>query len=380
MIDRFDATLFKSRFACQVSGFDPENFGFDRKEARKTDRFVQFATIAADEAVRDSGLVPEEEDLSRIGVLIGSGFGGIDSLEKEIRDYTESEPPRFSPYLITKIIINIISGSVAIKYGFRGPNYAIASACATSSHCIAAAVDQIRLGRADVMVAGGSEACISVTGVGSFNAIHAISTNNDEYKTASRPFDNTRDGFVMGEGAGVVVLEEYEHAVKRGATIYAEVAGVGISCDAHHITAPDPDARASSEAMTYALREAGMEPSDVDYINTHGTSTRLGDIAELNGIKKVFGDAAYKLSIDSTKSMTGHLLGAAGAVEFIACVHAIRDCIVPQTINFREEDPEIDYKLDLTLDAPRHRTVRAALSNNFGFGGHNASIILKLLK
>lgn len=380
MTDRFDATLFKTRFACHVKDFNPEDYGFDRKEARKNDRYTQYAVVSADQAVRDSGLNLEEEDLTRIGVLVGSGVGGIETLEQEAFGYRTDAAPRFSPYLIPKMIPNICSGTIAIHYGFRGPNYSISSACASSSHCIGAAYDMIRLGRADVMLAGGSEAPICVSGVGGFNALHALSTNNDEFATASRPFDNTRDGFVIGEGSGVLVLEEYEHAVRRGAKIYAEIAGAAFSCDAHHITAPDPEGRASSEAMEGALRDAGLAPSDVDYINTHGTSTKLGDAAELGAIKKVFGDAAYKLSIDATKSMTGHLLGAAGAIEAIACIHAIRDGIIPPTINFREEDPEIDYNLDLTLSGPKHRSVRVAMSNNFGFGGQNACLVLKSIE
>lgn len=377
IIDRFDTTLFKSRFACQIRDYNPESFGIDRKEARKTDKFTQYAVIAADEAVRDSKLNAEEEDLSRIGVLVGSGVGGIESLQAEMMEYNAEDGPRFSPFLIPKIITNIASGTIAIKYGFRGPNYSASSACASSSHCIGAAVDMIRLGRVDVMLAGGSEAPICIAGVGGFNALHALSTNNDEYLTASRPFDSTRDGFVMGEGAGVLVLEEYEHAVRRGARIYAEVAGSAFSCDAHHITAPDPEGTAASEAMTGALKDAGITPKEIDYINTHGTSTKLGDIAELGAIRKVFGDDAYNLVIDATKSMTGHLLGAAGAIEAIACIHSICDGIIPPTINFKEEDPDIDYRLNLSLNQATHRTVRYALSNNFGFGGQNACLILK---
>lgn len=380
VIDRFDTTLFKSRFACQIPDYNPEEFGIDRKEARKTDKFTQYALIAADQAVIDSKLDVAEEELSRIGVLVGSGVGGIESLQNEMMGFNLEEGPRFSPFLIPKIITNIASGTIAIKYGFRGPNFSASSACASSSHCIGAAVDMIRLGKVDVMLAGGSEAPICIAGVGGFNALHALSTNNDDYLTASRPFDNTRDGFVMGEGAGVLVLEEYEHAVRRGARIYAEIAGCAFSCDAHHITAPDPEGTAASEAMTGALRDAGITPKDIDYINTHGTSTKLGDIAELGAIKKVFGDDAYGLVIDATKSMTGHLLGAAGAIEAIACIHSIRDGIIPPTINFKEEDPEIDYKLNLSLNQATHRTVRYALSNNFGFGGQNACLILKEFK
>ena len=378
-IDRFDASLFKTRFACQVPGYNPDNYQniLDRKEARKTDYFTHFAFIAADEAVRDSGLDLSEIDLKRAGVVVGSGVGGICTLEKELMDFTAGDQPRFSPFLIPKFIINIASGQLAIKYGFRGANFGVSSACATSAHAISTACTEIMLGRSDIMLTGGSEAPIGVSAIGGFNSAHALSTNNDEYLTASRPFDKTRDGFVIGEGAAILVVEEYEHALRRGAHIYAEIAGCGMTCDAYHITAPLPDGTGASDAMEQALRSAGLQPSDVDYINVHGTSTTLGDIAELAAIKSLFGDAAYTLNISSTKSMTGHLLGAAGAVEALACIHALRDGVIPPTINFREEDENIDYRLNLTLNQMQKRDVRVAMSNNFGFGGQNASLIFK---
>lgn len=382
LIDRFDASLFKTRFACQVPDYNPDKFQdiLDRKEARKTDLFTHFALIAADEAIRDSRLDLDGIDLKRAGVVVGSGVGGICTLEKELMDFTQGQPPRFSPFLIPKYIINIASGQLAIKYGFRGPNFGVSSACATSTHAISTACTEIMLGRADVMITGGSEAPISISPIGGFNSVHALSTNNDEYRTASRPFDKTRDGFVIGEGAAVLIVEEYHHAVNRGARIYAEIAGCGMTCDAYHITAPLPDGTGASDAMEQALRSAGLQTCDVDYINVHGTSTTLGDIAELSAIKRLFGDDAYKLNISSTKSMTGHLLGAAGAVEALACLHAIRDGVVPPTINFKVEDENIDYRLNLTLNEKQHRRVRVAMSNNFGFGGQNASLVFKSLQ
>lgn len=376
-IDRFDTTLFKTRFGCQIPDYDPARFGFDRKEARKNDRFTQYALIASSEAVADSGLDFESEDKYKIGVVIGSGVGGIESVTSEVQEYKAGETPRFSPFLIPKIIPNIASGVVAIKYGLFGPNHSVSTACATATHAIGVAAQYIMLGQADVMLAGGTEAPITIPGVGGFNSSQALSTRNDDYKTASRPFDLDRDGFVIGEGAGVLVLEDYDHAVARGARIYAEIGGYGATCDAYHITAPDPSGKGAIAAMEMAMRSACVTPSQVDYINAHGTSTKLGDIAELGAIKAVFGDAAYKVSISSTKSMTGHLLGAAGAVETIACIHAIRDGIIPATINFKTEDPEIDYRMDLTLNQAKKRTVRVALNNNFGFGGQNACLIIK---
>ena len=381
MIDRLDTTFFKTKFACEIPDFDPARFpdAIDRKEARHTDPFTQYAMIAAAEAVRDSRLDLDATDLSRIGVVVGSGVGGINSYTEEIQEFFESENPRFSPFLIPKFITNIASGHIAIKYGFRGPNFGVSSACATSAHAILTAASQIQLGRADIMVSGGTEAPISIPGIGGFNAARALSTNNEEYQTASRPFDATRDGFVMGEGAAVLIVEEYEHALRRGAPIYAEIAGFGMTCDAWHITAPREDGESAAEAMVLALREAGLTPADVDYINAHGTSTPLGDLAELHAIKTVFGDDAYKVNISSTKSMTGHMMGAAGAAEALACIHAIRDGVIPPTINFKVEDERIDYRLNLTLNEPQRRTVRVAISNNFGFGGQNACLAFRAL-
>lgn len=381
LIDRFDTFFFKTKFACQIPDYDPARFpdAIERKESRKTDAFTQYAMIAAAEAVRDSGLDLEETDLRRIGVVVGSGVGGINTYTEEIKDYFECGKPRFSPFLIPKFITNIASGHIAIKFGFRGPNFGVSSACATSAHAILTAASQIQLGRADVMISGGTEAPISIPGIGGFNSAHALSTNNEEYTTASRPFDRTRDGFVMGEGAAILVVEEYEHARKRGAKMYAEIAGFGMTCDAWHITAPREDGESAADAMELALQEAGLKPADVDYINAHGTSTPLGDLAELRAITRVFGDDVYKVNISSTKSMTGHMMGAAGAVEALACLHAIRDGVIPPTINFKEEDPAIDYRLKLTLNGLEKRAVRVALSNNFGFGGQNASLVFRAL-
>ena len=381
LIDRFDTSFFKTKFACQIPDYDPARFpdAIERKESRKTDAFTQYAMIAAAEAVRDSGLDLEETDLRRIGVVVGSGVGGINTYTEEIKDYFECGKPRFSPFLIPKFITNIASGHIAIKFGFRGPNFGVSSACATSAHAILTAASQIQLGRADVMISGGTEAPISIPGIGGFNSAHALSTNNEEYTTASRPFDRTRDGFVMGEGAAILVVEEYEHARKRGAKMYAEIAGFGMTCDAWHITAPREDGESAADAMELALQEAGLKPADVDYINAHGTSTPLGDLAELRAITRVCGDDVYKVNISSTKSMTGHMMGAAGAVEALACLHAIRDGVIPPTINFKEEDPAIDYRLKLTLNGLEKRAVRVALSNNFGFGGQNASLVFRAL-
>ena len=377
MIDRFDASLFKTKFACQVLGFDPQDYGMDRKEARKTDRFAHFAIIAADQAISDSRLDFDNLDRNRAGVIIGTGVGGLETLTQEILDYVPGEEPRFSPLLAPKLISNIASGHVAIKYGIHGPNFSVSSACASAAHAFITAALLIRAGEADVMITGASEAAVTIPGIGGFNALHALSVNNDEYLSASRPFDRTRDGFVLGEGAGVLVMEEYEHAKRRGATIYAEVAGYGLTADGYHVTAPDPEGAYAALSMETALRSAGIEPSGVDYLNAHGTSTKQGDVAELNAIKRVFGDAAYGINISSTKSMTGHLLGSAGAIEVLACLHAIRDGIIPPTINFKEEDPEIDYRLNLTLNEAQQRKVNVALCNNFGFGGQNATLVLK---
>lgn len=380
-ITRFDASLFKTRFACEIKDFDPTQHGMDRKEARKLDRYCHYAVVAADEAIADSGLDLERTDKDRVGVIIGSGIGGIETLTQEIMGFSEgNKVPRFSPFFIPKMIPDMAAGFVSIKYGFMGPNYATVSACASSSHSMCNAFDLIRLGKADVVVTGGAEAGITASSVGGFNSAQALSTNNDNYTKASRPFDKDRDGFVMGEGAGILVFEEYEHAKARGAKIYAEVVGSGMTADAHHITAPHPEGHGAIQAMKLALKEAGLKPEDVDYINVHGTSTPLGDIAELKAIKEVFGEHAYKVSISSTKSMTGHLLGAAGAVESIACISAMQNSLVPPTINFETPDPDIDYNMNLTLNKAQERTVDVALNNTFGFGGHNSCLIFKKVK
>ena len=378
LITSFDTTLFKTRFACTVEDFDPSRYGIERKELRRIDRFAQFAMAAAATALADSGLDLQKIDLDRTGVILGSGIGGIESLTEGIMDYSAGGCiPRFSPFLITKMISDMAPGLISIKYGFAGPNYTTTSACASSSHAMGDALNLIRLGKADIILTGGAEAPVSVPSIGGFDASKALSTNNDEYATASRPFDRTRDGFVMGEGSAVLVFEELEHALARGARIYAEVAGAGMSADAYHITAPLPDGSGAVKVMRLALEDAGLRPEDVDYINVHGTSTPLGDVAELKAVKSLFGEYAYKLNISSTKSMHGHLLGAAGAVEALACIHAIRDSIVPPTINFRYEDPDIDYNLTLTLNKAQKRTVKVALNNTFGFGGHNSCLVFK---
>ena len=378
LITSFDTTFFKTRFACTVEDFDPSRYGIERKELRRIDRFAQFAMAAAATALADSGLDLQKIDLNRAGVILGSGIGGIESLTEGIMDYCAGGCiPRFSPFLITKMISDMAPGLISIKYGFAGPNYTTTSACASSSHAMGDALNLIRLGKADIILAGGAEAPVSVPSIGGFDASKALSTNNDEYATASRPFDRTRDGFVMGEGSAVLVFEELEHALARGARIYAEVAGAGMSADAYHITAPLPDGSGAVKVMRLALEDAGLRPEDVDYINVHGTSTPLGDVAELKAVKSLFGEYAYKLNISSTKSMHGHLLGAAGAVEALACIHAIRDSIVPPTINFRYEDPDIDYNLNLTLNKAQKRTVKVALNNTFGFGGHNSCLVFK---
>ena len=378
LITSFDTTLFKTRFACTVEDFDPSRYGIERKELRRIDRFAQFAMAAAATALADSGLDLQKIDLDRAGVILGSGIGGIESLTEGIMDYCAGGCiPRFSPFLITKMISDMAPGLISIKYGFAGPNYTTTSACASSSHAMGDALNLIRLGKADIILTGGAEAPVSVPSIGGFDASKALSTNNDEYATASRPFDRTRDGFVMGEGSAVLVFEELEHALARGARIYAEVAGAGMSADAYHITAPLPDGSGAVKVMRLALEDAGLRPEDVDYINVHGTSTPLGDVAELKAVRSLFGEYAYNLNISSTKSMHGHLLGAAGAVEALACIHAIRDSIVPPTINFRHEDPDIDYNLNLTLNKAQKRTVKVALNNTFGFGGHNSCLVFK---
>ena len=379
-ITHFDASQFKTQFACEVKNFDVTKY-IDRKEARKMDLYTQYAVAVAKEAVSDSGLDVEKEDLNRIGVIFGAGIGGIHTFEEEVGNYyTHKEiGPKFNPFFIPKMISDIAAGQISIMYGFHGPNYATCSACATSTNAIADAFNLIRLGKANVIVSGGSEAAIFPAGVGGFNAMHALSTRNDEPSKASRPFSASRDGFIMGEGGGCLILEELEHAKARGAKIYAEVAGVGMSADAHHLTASHPDGLGAKLVMRNALEDAEMTPEDIDYINVHGTSTPVGDISEVKAIKEVFGDHAYNLNISSTKSMTGHLLGAAGAIEAMFCIKAINDGIIPPTINHADgdDDPEIDYKLNFTFNKAQKREVRAALSNTFGFGGHNACAIVK---
>ncbi|MDX1665593.1 MAG: beta-ketoacyl-ACP synthase II [Saprospiraceae bacterium] len=378
-ITYFDASEFKTQFACELSDFDPEQH-LDRREVRRLDRFSIYAMVTADQAMADSGLDKELEqlDLDRIGVIWGSGIGGLRSLEKEIEDFTSGDgTPRYNPFMIPKMIVDIAAGHISIKYGLRGINYATVSACASSSHALINAFDYIRLGKNDIIVAGGSEAAVTKAGIGGFNAMKALSTRNDDYKTASRPFDLDRDGFVLGEGGGAIILEELEHARKRGARIYAELVGGGATADAHHITAPHPEGMGAKSVMEIALGEAGMQPEEIDYINVHGTSTTLGDIAEVKAIQQVFGDHAYDLNISSTKSMTGHLLGAAGAIEAIAGILAIGHNFVPPTINHFTDDPSIDPKLNLTFNQAQERKVDAVLSNTFGFGGHNSSVIFK---
>jgi 3-oxoacyl-[acyl-carrier-protein] synthase II len=377
LITRFDTSKFKTKFACEVKNYDAGNY-FDRKEARKLDKYSQYAIIAADEAIKDSSIELDKIDLDRAGVIWASGIGGIETFLEEVRGYVQGDgTPRFSPFFIPKMIADIAAGHISIKYGFRGPNYCTVSACASSTHAMINAFDIIRLGKADLLITGGSEAAINEAGVGGFNAMQALSTNNDNYKTASRPFCATRDGFVMGEGSGSLIVEEYEHAVKRGAKIYAEIIGSGMTADAHHLTAPHPEGIGATNVMKNAVVEAGISPTLVDYINVHGTATPLGDLAETKAIFNVFGDHAYNLNISSTKSMTGHLLGAAGVVEAIACIFAINKSIIPPTINLQQLDEQIDAKLNLTFHKAQQREVNYALSNTFGFGGHNASILLK---
>lgn len=377
-IKNFDASKFKTQFACELKDFNAEDY-MDRKDARRADPFVQYALVASDEAVKDSGIDKlSEEEKENIGVLWTSGIGGLGSLEEEITRFaTGNGIPRFSPLLVPKMIVDAAAGNVSIRHGFKGMTGAMVTACASSTHSMYMAFDQIRLGRADIIVVGGSEASVTHVGVGAFNALKALSTRNDDPLSASRPYDKNRDGFVLGEGAGALVLEEYEHAKARGAKIYAEVVGSALTSDAYHITAPDPEGKGAAKAMQLALDCAGMTAEDIDYINTHSTSTSLGDIMEVKAIEQVFGEATYKLNISSTKSMTGHLLGAAGAIEAIACIKAVQENIVPPTINHEELDPEIDPRLNITPNKAEKRVVRAALSNSFGFGGHNSTIIFK---
>lgn len=379
-IQQFDVSKFKTRFACEVKDFDPTQY-LDRKEARKVDRYCQFALIASDEAVKDAGITKENVDPDRVGVIFASGIGGLITFQEEVINFASGDgTPRFNPFFIPKMILDIAAGQISMRNGFRGPNYAVVSACASSTNAIIDAFDTIRLGKADIIVTGGSEAVISAAGVGGFNAMKALSERNDDPKTASRPFDKDRDGFVMGEGSGVLILEKLEHALARGAKIYCEIAGGGATADAYHITAPHPEGLGAKNVMNDALRDAGMKPEDIQYINVHGTSTPLGDIAETKAILSVFGDQAYHLNISSTKSMTGHCLGAAGALEAIACILAVTKNIVPPTINHFTDDPELDPKLNFTFNTAQKREVNAALSNTFGFGGHNASVIIKKYK
>jgi len=376
-ITRFDASKFKTQFACEVKDFDI-NDHIDRKEARKMDPYAQYAVVAATEAVEESGILNANPDVDRVGVIWGSGIGGLKTFLDEVVNFAGGDgTPRFNPFFIPKMIADIASGLISIKFGFRGPNFTTVSACASSTNAIIDAFNLIRLGKADAFVCGGSEATINEAGIGGFNAMHALSTRNDEAASASRPFDRTRDGFVMGEGAGALIVEELEHAKKRGAKIYCEIAGGGMSADAHHITAPHPEGLGALNVMRRALEDAQMNTEDIDYVNVHGTSTPLGDIAETKAIKQMFGDHAYKLNISATKSMTGHLLGAAGVVESLACIFAITDGFIPPTINFKEADPDIDQKLNFTLNKAQERKIKTALSNTFGFGGHNTSAIFK---
>jgi 3-oxoacyl-[acyl-carrier-protein] synthase II len=373
----FDASKFKTRFACEVKGFDPTNF-MDRKEARKLDRFAQLAIVASDQAVADAGISKENVDVDRVGVIFASGIGGLTTFQEEVINFAKGDgTPRFNPFFIPKMILDIAAGQISMRHGFRGPNFAVVSACASSTNGIITACDNIRLGKADIIISGGSEAVIGEAGMGGFNAMKAMSERNDDPKTASRPYDKDRDGFVMGEAAGVLVLEEYEHAVKRGAKIYCEIAGGGATADAYHLTAPHPDGLGARNVMNAALRDAGMRADEIDYINVHGTSTPLGDGAEAKAITEVFGEHAYNLNISATKSMTGHCLGAAGVIEAIACIQAVIHDIIPPTINHFTDDPNLDPRLNFTFNAPQKRVVRAALSNTFGFGGHNACVIVK---
>ncbi len=376
-ITRFDASKFRTTFACEIKDFDPNDY-LDRKEVQKHDMYAQYAYIAAAQAIENSGLDLTKIDKDEVGVIWGAGIGGLDTFFQSVTEFNNNpDNPRFSPFFIPKMIANMASGNIAMQYGFRGPTITTVTACASATHAMIDAATYIRLGKANIFVAGGSEAAITQAGVGGFNAMRALSTRNDDPKTASRPFDKDRDGFVMGEGAGALILEEYEHAIARGATIWAELVGGGMSTDAYHMTAPDPEGGGAMLVMQRALKDAGLQPEDIDYINVHGTSTGLGDIAEPKAIKKVFGDHTYKVAISATKSMTGHLLGAAGAVEAIACILAMKYSLVPPTINQFELDPEVDSKIDFTFNKAKPRNINYALSNTFGFGGHNGTVIFK---
>lgn len=376
-ITRFDPEKFKTQFACEVKDFNVQNF-IDRKEARRMDRFAQFALVTAEEAVNDSGLLDADYPKNKVGVIWGSGIGGLDTFLEETTKFAQGDgTPRFSPFFIPKMICDLAPGHISIKYGFRGPNYSTVSACASATNAIIDAYNYIRLGKIDACITGGSEAGVNKAGMGGFNAMHALSTRNEDPGTASRPFDKERDGFVLGEGAGGLILEEYESARKRGAKIYAEICGGGMTADAHHITAPHPEGLGAKEVMEQVMEESGLSSAEVDYINVHGTSTPLGDVAELKAIRSVFGEDAYAMNISSTKSMTGHLLGAAGAIEAVAAILAVKNNIVPPTINHFTDDPEIDERLNLTFNEAQEREVKAAISNTFGFGGHNASVLFK---
>lgn len=379
-ITHFDASLFKTQFACEVKNFNVEDF-LDRKEARKMDAFTQYAMVSSDEALKDSGILNSNANRDRIGVVWGSGIGGLNTFQEEAKNYFGSDgPPRLNPFFIPKMIADMAAGQISIKHELRGPNYVTVSACASATNALIDSFNLIRLGKSDAIVTGGSEACVNEMGMGGFNALRALSTRNDSPQSASRPFDVDRDGFVLGEGSGALILEEYEHAVNRGATIYAEIIGSGMSADAYHMTAPHPDGLGAMNTMLSALDDANITPADVDYVNVHGTSTPLGDVAEVKAIQSVFGENAYDLNISSTKSMTGHLLGAAGAIEAIACVMAVKEDIVPPTINHFTDDPNLDPKLNFTFNKAEKRTVNIALSNTFGFGGHNTSVIVKKYK
>jgi 3-oxoacyl-[acyl-carrier-protein] synthase II len=377
MITRFDTEKYKTKFACELKNYDSGKY-FDRKEVNKLDLYSQYALITTDEAIVDSGISLEKVDKDRVGVIWASGIGGLETFFLAIKSHVLGDgTPRFSPFFIPKMIGDIAAGVISIKYGFRGPNFGTVSACASSTNAIIDAINYIRWGKADIFVTGGSEACVNEPGIGGFNALQALSTNNNEFKTASRPFDMTRDGFVLGEGAGSLIVEEYEHAKARGARIYAELVGTGLTADAFHMTAPHPEGIGARNVMRLAIEDAGLTVADIDYINVHGTATPLGDISETKAIVEVFGDHAYKLNISSTKSMTGHLLGAAGAIEAITTIMAVVNDIVPPTINFQVPDPDIDQNLNLTLNKSQNRKVNAAISNTFGFGGHNASVVIK---
>jgi 3-oxoacyl-[acyl-carrier-protein] synthase II len=377
MITRFDTEKYKTKFACELKNYDSAKY-FDRKEVNKLDLYAQYALITTDEAIADSGLNLEKVDKDRVGVIWASGIGGLETFFLAIKSHVLGDgTPRFSPFFIPKMIGDIAAGVISIKYGFRGPNFGTVSACASSTNAIIDAINYIRWGKADMFVTGGSEACVNEPGIGGFNALQALSTNNNEFKSASRPFDKTRDGFVLGEGAGSLIVEEYEHAKARGARIYAELVGTGLTADAYHMTAPHPEGLGARNVMKLALQDAGLTVADIDYINVHGTATPLGDISETKAIVEVFGEHAYKLNISSTKSMTGHLLGAAGAIEAITAIMAVVNDVVPPTINFTVPDPDIDQNLNLTLNKSQNRIVNAAISNTFGFGGHNASVIIK---